>query len=257
MCVSACPYKKVFFNWKEGRSEKCIGCYPRVESGEAPACFAACPGRIRFQGVVLYDASRIAEVASRPARALVTAQRELLLDPDDPAVAAAARANGIAPGVVEAARRSPTYAFVKRWELALPLHPEFRTLPNVFYVPPLLPLFAEKAGDVARTAEGFFTSAEKARLPLAYLASLFSAGNVAPVAAALRKLAALRLWRRAETVGDVEPAAVEGAFLAAQLGAKDAAELHRLTTFAPLEERVVLPPATRAESVGSLPCPAL
>jgi nitrate reductase beta subunit len=257
MCVSACPYKKVFYNWKEGRSEKCIGCYPRIESGEAPACFAACPGRIRFQGVVLYDASRIQEVASRPAGELVAAQRELLLDPEDPAVVAAARANGIAPGVVEAARRSPTYAFVKRWQLALPLHPEFRTLPNVFYVPPLLPLFAERSGDVARTADGFFTTGEKARLPLAYLAELFSAGNEAPVAEALRKLTALRLWRRAETVGDVDAGEVERAFAAARFTAQDAAELHRLTTFARLEERVVLPPATRAESVGPLTCPAV
>jgi nitrate reductase beta subunit len=257
MCVSACPYKKVFYNWKEGRSEKCIGCYPRIESGEAPACFAACPGRIRFQGVVLYDASRIQEVASRPAGELVAAQRELILDPDDPEVAAAARANGVAPGVVEAARRSPTYAFVKRWELALPLHPEFRTLPNVFYVPPLLPLFAERSGDVSRTADGFFTTGEKARLPLAYLAELFSAGNEAPVAEALRKLAALRLWRRAETVGDVEAGEVERAFAAARFGPADAAELHRLTTYARLEERVVLPPATRAESVGPLTCPAV
>jgi nitrate reductase beta subunit len=257
MCVSACPYKKVFYNWKEGRSEKCIGCYPRIESGEAPACFAACPGRIRFQGVVLYDASRIAAVASRPAGELVAAQRELLLDPEDPAVVAAARASGIAPGVIEAARRSPTYAFVKRWEIALPLHPEFRTLPNVFYVPPLLPLFAERTGDVARTAEGFFTSAEKARLPLAYLAELFSAGNEAPVALALRKLAAVRLWRRAETVGDVAPGEVERAFAGAGFDARAAAELHRLTTYARLEERVVLPPATRAESVGPLSCPVV
>jgi nitrate reductase beta subunit len=110
---------------------------------------------------------------------------------------------------------------------------------------------------VARTAEGFFTSAEKARLPLAYLAQLFSAGDEAPVAGALRKLAALRLWRRAETVGDVAPGEVAGAFAAAKLTVRDAAALHRLTTHARLEERVVLPPATRAESVGPLPCPAL
>jgi nitrate reductase beta subunit len=172
-------------------------------------------------------------------------------------VVAAARASGIAPGVIEAARRSPTYAFVKRWEIALPLHPEFRTLPNVFYVPPLLPLFAERTGDVARTAEGFFTSAEKARLPLAYLAELFSAGNEAPVALALRKLAAVRLWRRAETVGDVAPGEVERAFAGAGFDARAAAELHRLTTYARLEERVVLPPATRAESVGPLSCPVV
>ncbi len=258
-CVSACPYKKVFYNWKEGRSEKCIGCYPRVESGEAPACFAACPGRIRFQGVLLYDADRIAEAARRPEAELVTAQRELVLDPADPELQARARRSGIAPGVLEAARRSPVLAFVKRWELALPLHPEWRTLPNVFYVPPLLPLFAAEANGTTRTAEGLFTSGERGRIPLAYLGRLF--GGDAHVAAALRKLVALRLWRRAETVGDVAAAEVDAAFAAARLGREDAAALHRLTTFATLEQRVVLPPALRGEAfdpatpgaVGALP----
>ncbi len=261
MCVSTCPYKKTFYNWKEGRSEKCIGCYPRIESGEAPACFAACPGRIRFQGVLLYDADRIAEAASRPEKELVRAQRELLLDPADPEVQDAARRSGIAPGVLDAARRSPTFTFVKRWEMALPLHPEWRTLPNVFYVPPLLPLFAEKTNGTARTAEGLFTSGERGRLPLAYLGRLFGAGDEAPVAAALRKLVALRLWRRAETVGDVAEDEVKAAFAAARFGREDAAELHRLTTFATLEQRVVLPPALRneafdqntASTVGALP----
>lgn len=259
LCVSSCPYKKVFYNWKEGRSEKCIGCYPRIESGEAPACFAACPGRIRFQGVLLYDADRIAEAASGPEQELVAAQRALILDPADPAVAEAARRSGVAPGVVEAARRSPTYAFVKRWELALPLHPEWRTLPNVFYVPPLLPLLASREHGAARTAEGLFTSGERGRIPLAYLGRLF--GGEAPVAAALRKLVALRLWRRAETVGDVAADEVAAAFAAGRLGVEDAAELHRLTTFATLEQRVVLPPALRGEAfdlattsaIGALP----
>jgi nitrate reductase beta subunit len=248
MCVSSCPYKKTFYNWKETRSEKCIGCYPRIESGEAPACFATCAGRIRFQGVLLYDAGRIAWAAARPARELVAAQREIVLDPDDPEVAAAARRSGIAPGVLEAARRSPTFAFVKRWEMALPLHAEWRTLPNVFYVPPLLPLFASRTNGTARTAEGLFTSGERGRLPLAYLGRLFGAGDEAPVAAALRKLVALRLWRRAETVGDVSTAEVEAAFAAAGFGRAEAAELHRLTTFATLEQRVVLPPALRGEA---------
>jgi nitrate reductase / nitrite oxidoreductase, beta subunit len=261
LCVSSCPYKKTFYNWKEGRSEKCIGCYPRIESGEAPACFAACPGRIRFQGVLLYDADRIAEAAGRPERELVRAQREILLDPADPEVVAAARRSGIAPGVLEAARRSPTFLFVKRWEMALPLHPEWRTLPNVFYVPPLLPLFASTANGTARTAEGLFTSGERGRLPLAYLARLFAAGDEAPVAAALKKLVALRLWRRGETVRDVSAGEVEAAFDAAHFRREDAAELYRLTTFATLEQRVVLPPALRGEAfdtttiraVGALP----
>ena len=59
MCVSACPYKKVYFNWSTGKSEKCILCYPRLETGQAPACFHSCVGRIRYLGVLLYDADRL------------------------------------------------------------------------------------------------------------------------------------------------------------------------------------------------------
>ena len=49
-CIRACPYKKVYFNFSTGKSEKCVLCYPRVEKGVPPACFAQCPGRIRFIG---------------------------------------------------------------------------------------------------------------------------------------------------------------------------------------------------------------
>ena len=66
-----CPYKKMFYNWNTGKSEKCILCYPRLETGQAPACFHSCVGRIRYLGVLLYDASRIEEVASLPDEKLV------------------------------------------------------------------------------------------------------------------------------------------------------------------------------------------
>lgn len=59
MCVSACPYKKTYYGWTSGKSEKCILCYPRQEAGEAPACFHSCVGRIRYLGVLLYDADRL------------------------------------------------------------------------------------------------------------------------------------------------------------------------------------------------------
>ena len=49
-CVRGCPYKKVFFNPHSGVSEKCIGCYPRFETGQVSSCFAACIGKIRLQG---------------------------------------------------------------------------------------------------------------------------------------------------------------------------------------------------------------
>ncbi|MGA8891566.1 MAG: nitrate reductase subunit beta [Anaeromyxobacteraceae bacterium] len=242
MCVSACPYKKVYFNWSTGKSEKCILCYPRLEAGEAPACFHTCVGRIRYLGVLLYDADRLLEAAGKTDAELVAAQRAVILDPFDPSVAAAAVRNGLPEAVVESARRSPVYRFVKEWEIALPLHPEYRTLPMLFYVPPLLPAMAQ---DAAEGAPSFFTSLEKARLPLRYLASLFSAGNEQVVAAAYRKLMAVRLHRRARQVGDLPADAVAGAMAEARLSAEDADAIYRLTSLAGMDERIVIPPMMR------------
>jgi nitrate reductase beta subunit len=33
-CVSGCPYKKVYFNHRTGKAEKCTLCYPRIESAQ-------------------------------------------------------------------------------------------------------------------------------------------------------------------------------------------------------------------------------
>ncbi|MHB8187669.1 MAG: 4Fe-4S dicluster domain-containing protein, partial [Dermatophilaceae bacterium] len=33
MCVSGCPYKKIYFNHKTGKAEKCTFCFPRIEVG--------------------------------------------------------------------------------------------------------------------------------------------------------------------------------------------------------------------------------
>jgi nitrate reductase beta subunit len=244
MCVSACPYKKVYYNWSTGKSEKCILCYPRQEAGEAPACFHTCVGRIRYLGVLLYDADRLRETASLPDADLVAAQRRLILDPRDPAVAAAARASGVAEGILDAALRSPVYRFVKEWELALPLHPEFRTLPMLFYVPPLLPTLAESA---SRGDGGFFTSLETARLPLRYLAGLFGGGNEEVLRAAYRRLIAVRVHRRAGQVGDLPASAAAAALAEAGLTAAQADEIHRLSVLASMGERVVIPPLARED----------
>ena len=64
MCVSACPYKKIYYNWRTGKSEKCILCYPRLEVGQPTVCSETCVGRIRYLGVLLYDADRIGEAAA-------------------------------------------------------------------------------------------------------------------------------------------------------------------------------------------------
>ena len=114
-CRRACPYKKIDFNSVRGVAQKCIGCFPRLEKGVAPACVRQCPGRAAFIG---------------------------FLDDEDSAVA----------------------KLVRRWNVALPLHPEFGTRSNVYYVPPLAPALLCADGRVDETGE---------RIPPAYLESLF------------------------------------------------------------------------------------
>jgi dimethylsulfide dehydrogenase subunit beta/complex iron-sulfur molybdoenzyme family reductase subunit beta len=83
-CVTACPYKKVYFNEQVSKSEKCIFCYPRIEKGLPTACAQQCVGRIRWIGY---------------------------RDDED----------------------GPIHTLVDKYRVALPLHAEWGTQPNVFY----------------------------------------------------------------------------------------------------------------------------
>lgn len=115
-CIAACPYKKIYFNPKLSKSEKCIFCFPRIEQGLPPACADQCVGRIRFVGY---------------------------LDDED----------------------SQVHKLVRKYQVALPLHPEYGTQPNVYYVPPMTgPRRFDKTGKPIEGSE---------RIPLAYLESLF------------------------------------------------------------------------------------
>lgn len=253
-CVTACPYKKTYFNWSTGKSEKCILCYPRLESGQAPACFHSCVGRIRYLGMMLYDAERIEEVAAtEDPKEIVAAQREILLDPHDERVIEGARANGIAEDVMESAQRSPVWKFVKEWGLALPLHAEHRTLPMLFYVPPLLPVLA-KVGDGGydTSMDDFLWSMNENRLPIQYMASLFGGGNEGVVRYALQKQQAVRLYRRSKTVGDLDEEMVGHALAEADCDPEQAEAIYRLTSLATLDDRFVIPPMHREEAIELL-----
>ena len=256
MCVSGCPYKKVYYNWTSGKSEKCILCYPRQETGQAPACFQACVGRIRYLGVLLYDADRIVEAGTAPNEALVDAQRAMILDPADPAVAAAARQSGIPDGVIAAALKSPVYRYVVEWKLALPLHPQFRTLPMLFYVPPLLPVMATaQEGGTYRLADDLFSSLESARLPIRYMAGLLAAGNEEPVTAAYKKLIAVRLFKRAQAVGDITDDQAAAALAEAGMTGPEAEAIYRLTALATFKERFAIPPMAREAAIEAVTDP--
>ncbi len=96
MCVTGCPYKKVYFNHKTGKAEKCTFCYPRIEVGLPTVCAETCVGRLRYIGLVLYDADRVLEAAATPdEKDLYEAQPTLILDPHDPEVQPAAERDGI------------------------------------------------------------------------------------------------------------------------------------------------------------------
>ena len=150
MCMTGCPYKKVYFNHHTGKAEKCTLCYPRIEAGLPTVCSETCVGRIRYLGLVLYDADRVEEAASTPdEKDLLDAQLDVFLDPEDPEVQAQARRDGIAEDWIQAARRSPVWTLAMKHRIALPLHPEYRTLPMVWYVPPLSPVTSTVEGEGA------------------------------------------------------------------------------------------------------------
>jgi nitrate reductase beta subunit len=105
-CVEGCPYKKVMYRSNTHTSEKCIGCYPRVEGSDpvlcpdgAPIetrCMSSCIGKIRLQGLVP-----------------VGEDGKWVKDPEH-----------------------PLYFLVRERQVALPLYPQFGTEPNGYYIPP-------------------------------------------------------------------------------------------------------------------------
>jgi nitrate reductase / nitrite oxidoreductase, beta subunit len=250
LCVTACPYKKVYFNWNTGKSEKCILCYPRLETTQITACMHSCVGRIRYLGVLLYDADRLKEVASGEDKDLVKDQLGLYLDPNDPVVIEEAGKAGIADSTMDAARKSPVWKFVKEWGLALPLHPEFRTLPSLFYALPLIPAMASMENQIYdTTSNSLWDNTDNPRFPLKYLANLFSAGDTAVIKNILKKMNAVRVHRRSVTVGDITRLEADAELQSSDLSAETADAIFRLTSLAHFSERFVIPPAHREEAI--------
>ena len=199
MCVSGCPYKKIYYNWQSGKSEKCIFCYPRIEAGLPTVCSETCVGRIRYLGVLLYDADRIEEAASVPnEQDLYEAQLGLFLDPNDPEIAEQARRDGVPDSWIEAAKLSPVWKMAMDWKVAFPLHPEYRTLPMVWYIPPLSPIQSAAEDGGIDVDEDRMPDVRSLRIPLQYLANLLTAGDETPVAFALERMLAMRMLHAAQ-----------------------------------------------------------
>jgi nitrate reductase beta subunit len=243
MCVTGCPYKKVYFNHRTGKAEKCTFCFPRVEVGIPTVCAETCVGRLRYIGLVLYDADRVlAAATARDEKDLYAAQRDVFLDPADPAVVRAAGQAGIPRDWIEAAQRSPVWALISRFEVALPLHPEYRTLPMVWYIPPLSPVVdvLRDTGHDAEAAGNLFGAIDALRIPLSYLAELFTAGDAGRVRDVLARLAAMRSFMRDINLGREPDPSIP---VAVGMSPADVEDMHRLLAIAKYDERYVIPPA--------------
>lgn len=251
MCVSGCPYKKVYFNHKTGKAEKCTMCYPRLEVGLPTVCAETCVGRLRYLGLVLYDADRVLEAAAvEDEHQLLAAQRSVLLDPHDPAVRAAARQEGIPEDWITAAQRSPIWRLISEFEVALPLHPEYRTMPMVWYIPPLSPVVdvVTGSGNDGEDARTLFAAIDRLRIPVEYLAGLFTAGDTAPVTRVLQRLAAMRAHMRNVNLGTEQDDRIAGSV--GMTGA-ELEDMYRLLAIAKYEDRYVIP-AAHAETARAL-----
>ena len=244
MCVSGCPYKKIYYNWSTGKSEKCTLCYPRIESGNPTVCSETCVGRIRYIGVMLYDADKIAEAANAEQTTdLYDAQLGVFLDPNDPEVITAARKAGIPEDWIKAAQESPIWKMAMEWKVAFPLHPEYRTLPMVWYVPPLSPIQnAAEAGAIGM--DGAMPDVRNLRIPLRYLANMLTAGDEAPVAQALERMLAMRAYMRAKSIDGVND---EGIAARVGLTGRMIEDMYRIMALADYEDRFVIPTTHREQ----------
>jgi nitrate reductase beta subunit len=99
------------------------------------------------------------------------------------------------------------------------------------------------------STEQLFGTIDDARFPLKYLANLFSAGDTSAVGDRLKKLMAVRLHRRQETVGDVKAGTVEAALADTELTPQLADDIYYLTSLAKFEDRFVIPAAHREQAV--------
>ncbi len=248
MCVSSCPYKKIYFNWESGKSEKCTFCFPRIENGEPTICSETCVGRIRYLGVLLYDADRIEEIASiKDEKELYEAQLSIFLDPNCEKVIAEAKKQGIPENWILAAQRSSVYKMAVEWKVAFPLHPEYRTLPMVWYVPPLSPIQGA-ANSGFLQLDGQLPDVSQLRIPVQYLANLFTAGKEEPVILALKRMLAMRVYMREK---DVNKTINKKVLEEVGLEMSQVEEMYRYMAIADYNDRFVIPTSHREYALKS------
>ena len=125
----------------------------------------------------------------------------------------------------------------------------------VWYIPPLSPVVdaLSSTGHDGEDVGNLFGAIEALRIPIEYLAELFTAGDTEAVAVVLRRLAAMRSYMRDLNLGrDADPA------IPAAVGMTEEAmyDMYRLLAIAKYDERYVIPAAhsERAHELEELGC---
>ena len=154
-----------------------------------------------------------------------------------------ARADGIPEDWIKAAQDSPVWKMAMDWKVAFPLHPEYRTLPMVWYIPPLSPIQnAAEAGAIGM--DGAMPDVKNLRIPLKYLANMLTAGDEAPVAQALERMLAMRAYMRAKTVEGVRDEAIA---TGVGLSGEVIEDMYKIMALADYEDRFVIPTTHREQ----------
>jgi nitrate reductase / nitrite oxidoreductase, beta subunit len=127
------------------------------------------------------------------------------------------------------------------WRIAFPLHPEYRTLPMVWYVPPLSPIQSHANAGAIELA-GELPDVRSLRIPVRYLANLLTAGAEAPIVKALERMLAMRIYYRKRQLGDGDG---RTALAQAGLSVAQVEDMHRYLAIANYEDRFVIPTSHR------------
>jgi nitrate reductase beta subunit len=112
----------------------------------------------------------------------------------------------------------------------------------VWYIPPLSPVVdvVASSGNDGEDPRTLFAAISRLRIPLEYLAGLFTAGDTRPVERVLRRLAAMRSYMRDVNLGstpDEETASAVG------MTGPQVEEMYRLLAIAKYQDRYVIPSA--------------
>jgi nitrate reductase beta subunit len=102
---------------------------------------------------------------------------------------------------------------------------------------------------IEHTSQDLFHDIDESRVPVKFLANLFGAGHEGKLRYALRKQKAVRWYRRAVTVGDVEMNVAERMLREADSSPEEAEAIYRLSALCTFEDRFVIPPMHREEAI--------